>query len=90
MTELSQMIRWNTGFMRGLAESVLNRAKLIRSSLTPYASMTTTATPAMTVAAKTKRGGTTKAKAKTTKGTAKRTSAKSATRKGKRVPTTKQ
>lgn len=34
MTDLSQMIRWNANFVRGLAESVLNRAKVIRTSLT--------------------------------------------------------
>ncbi len=33
MTDLSGMIRWNANFVRGLAESVLNRAKVIRSSL---------------------------------------------------------
>lgn len=35
MTDFSQVIRWNANFVRGLAESVLNRAKVIRSSLTP-------------------------------------------------------
>lgn len=30
------MIRWNASFIRGLAESVLKRARVIRSSLTPY------------------------------------------------------
>lgn len=35
MTDLSQVIRWNANFVRGLAESVLNRAKVIRTSLTP-------------------------------------------------------
>jgi len=34
MTDFTQMIRWNANFVRGLAESVLNRAKVIRSSLT--------------------------------------------------------
>ena len=38
MTDLSQMIRWNTKFVRGLAQSVLDRAKVIRSSLEPYTS----------------------------------------------------
>lgn len=33
MTDLSGVIRWNANFVRGLAESVLNRAKVIRSSL---------------------------------------------------------
>lgn len=38
MTDLSQMIRWNANFVRGLAQSVLERAKVIRSTLTPYTS----------------------------------------------------
>ncbi|NJL24494.1 MAG: hypothetical protein HC902_04555 [Calothrix sp. SM1_5_4] len=33
MTDLSGMIRWNANFVRGLAESVLTRAKVIRTSL---------------------------------------------------------
>lgn len=33
MTELSQVIRWNTNFVRGLAEAVLNRARAIRGTL---------------------------------------------------------
>lgn len=33
---ISQMIRWNTKFVRGLAQSVLERAKVIRSGLTSY------------------------------------------------------
>ena len=41
MTDLTQVIRWNAGFMRGLAESVLHRAKTIRNSLNPYASAAT-------------------------------------------------
>jgi len=36
MTDLSQVIRWNTGFIRGLAQSVLDRAKTIRSGLVGY------------------------------------------------------
>ena len=36
MTDLSQMIRWNAGFVRGLAQSVLDRAKSIRTTLTNY------------------------------------------------------
>ena len=36
MTDFSQMIRWNAGFVRGLAQSVLERAKTIRTSLTAY------------------------------------------------------
>lgn len=35
MADLSQVIRWNTNFVRGLAESVLSRAKVIRSGLKP-------------------------------------------------------
>src|SRR4051812_13244226 len=35
MTDLSQMIRWNANFVRGLAQSVLERARVIRESLTP-------------------------------------------------------
>lgn len=34
MTDLSQLVRWNAGFVRGLAQSVLERAKTIRTSLT--------------------------------------------------------
>ncbi len=37
MTDLSQMLRWNAGFVRGLAQSVLERARLIRSTLSPVA-----------------------------------------------------
>lgn len=33
MADLTQVIRWNAGFLRGLAQSVLDRAKVIRSSL---------------------------------------------------------
>lgn len=33
MSELSQMIRWNTKFVRGLAQSVLERARVIRHGL---------------------------------------------------------
>lgn len=36
MTDLTQLVRWNAGFVRGLAESVLNRAKSIRTTLTAY------------------------------------------------------
>lgn len=36
MADLSQMIRWNANFVRGLAQSVLDRAKVIRSTLAPY------------------------------------------------------
>ncbi|HMN69681.1 MAG TPA: hypothetical protein PKC28_14155 [Bdellovibrionales bacterium] len=33
MTDFSQVIRWNAGFVRGLAQSVLERARVIRGSL---------------------------------------------------------
>jgi hypothetical protein len=33
MTDLSQVIRWNANFVRGLAQSVLERARVIRSTL---------------------------------------------------------
>jgi hypothetical protein len=36
MTDLSQMIRWNAGFVRNLAQTVLERAKTIRTSLSTY------------------------------------------------------
>jgi len=36
MADLTQMIRWNANFVRGLAQSVLDRAKTIRTSLNPY------------------------------------------------------
>jgi hypothetical protein len=42
MTDISQMIRWKTGFVRGLAQSVLERAKAIRSTLAPYAAVVET------------------------------------------------
>jgi hypothetical protein len=86
MTDLTQIVRWNTGFMRGLAESVLNRAKTIRSTLAPY-----TAAAAPKVAAATKSKTTTgKGKGKATgsrKTTAKRTSSKATAKKGKRTAT---
>lgn len=41
MTDLTQMLRWNAGFVRGLAQSVLDRAKAIRGSLPPYSAVTT-------------------------------------------------
>lgn len=31
------MIRWNASFVRGLAQSVLERARVVRNSLTPFA-----------------------------------------------------
>lgn len=33
MTDISDMIRWNANFVRGLAQSVLERAKSIRNSV---------------------------------------------------------
>ena len=41
MTDITQMIRWNANFVRGLAQSVLERAKVFRSSLTPAGSEST-------------------------------------------------
>jgi hypothetical protein len=35
MTEISNMIRWNANFVRGLAQSVLERARVIRGTLGP-------------------------------------------------------
>lgn len=35
MTDLSGIVRWNANFVRGLAQSVLERAKVIRTSLGP-------------------------------------------------------
>ena len=53
MTDLSQVIRWNAGFVRGLAQSVLDRAKTIRSTLTEKtASPDLKAAPAKTSAKK--------------------------------------
>lgn len=34
MTEITNVIRWNANFVRGLAQSVLERARVIRGSLT--------------------------------------------------------
>jgi hypothetical protein len=31
--DVTELIRWNAGFVRGLAQSVLDRAKVIRLSL---------------------------------------------------------
>jgi len=39
------MIRWNANFVRGLAESVLNRAKVIRTSLVATTSLEAKASP---------------------------------------------
>lgn len=36
MADLTQVIRWNAGFVRGLAQSVLDRARIVRSTLTSY------------------------------------------------------
>jgi hypothetical protein len=64
MTDLSQLVRWNAGFVRGLAESVLNRAKSIRTTLTAYGEE-----PVKSAAAKTpaKKRGTSTAKKTTAK-----------------------
>ena len=67
MTDLTQLVRWNAGFVRGLAESVLNRAKSIRTTLTAAAPKATTTGG--------KKSGTTK-KTATKKTTAKRTPAR--------------
>jgi hypothetical protein len=58
MPEISNMIRWNANFVRGLAQSVLERARVIRGSLAP-----TTATPK-----KTKRKSPRKARARKSDG----------------------
>lgn len=34
---MTDIIRWNANFVRQLAQSVLDRARLVRSSLTAYA-----------------------------------------------------
>lgn len=39
-TEIGEVIRWNANFVRSLAQSVLDRAKMIRSSLAPVATET--------------------------------------------------
>lgn len=39
MADISQVIRWNTGFIRGLAQSVLDRAKTIRTGLVGYSTL---------------------------------------------------
>jgi hypothetical protein len=36
MADLTNVIRWNAGFIRGLAQSVLERARTVRSGLVPY------------------------------------------------------
>lgn len=69
MTGVSQMFRWNANLVRGLAQSVLERAKVIRSTLTPY-----TSEGAMTV--QTKAGGKTQGKKLTVKKTPKKTAKK--------------
>lgn len=71
MTDLTQVIRWNAGFVRGLAESVLNRAKSIRSTLVSYSDE-----PVVRAAAKTttaKKRGTTKKTTSTKRTPARRT-----------------
>ena len=69
MADLTQMIRWNANFVRGLAQSVLDRAKVIRSTLTPYSSDA----PVFTAA---KSGGKTSSKRMTIKKAAKKTTKK--------------
>lgn len=69
MTDLTQLVRWNAGFVRGLAESVLNRAKSIRTTLTAYGEE-----PVTKAAAKTTTGG--KKRSTTKKTTTKRTPAR--------------
>ncbi len=39
MADLTGVIRWNANFVRGLAQSVLDRAKVIRTSLGPVPSV---------------------------------------------------
>ena len=43
MTDFSQMIRWNANFVRGLAQSVLERAKAVRGSIPPYSTSSASA-----------------------------------------------
>jgi len=64
---LTQMIRWNANFVRGLAQSVLDRAKVIRSTLTPYASDVPVFTAAKAGKTTTKRMTVKKAAKKTSK-----------------------
>lgn len=45
MAELTQLLRWNTNFVRGLAQTVLERAKSIRNSLPASAAATLPPTP---------------------------------------------
>lgn len=45
MADISGMIRWNANFVRGLAESVLNRAKVIRTSLVATTGLEAKASP---------------------------------------------
>ena len=65
MTDLTQVIRWNTGFVRGLAQSVLDRAKIVRSTLTSAAAPTK---PKSAVKKKASTSKKPKAKAKSTAG----------------------
>jgi hypothetical protein len=66
MTDLTQMIRWNTNFVRGLAQSVLDRARVIRGGLTASSTGVAAATGTKTVKT-TKRKTTAKKKTTTTK-----------------------
>lgn len=36
MTNIPNVIRWNANFVRGLAQSVLERARVIRGTLAPF------------------------------------------------------
>jgi hypothetical protein len=74
MTEnISQMIRWNANFVRGLAQTVLERAKTIRSTLKPGSAAD--ATPVFT---EVKAGAKTTTKRMTVKKAVKKTTAKKA------------
>jgi hypothetical protein len=81
MTDLSQMIRWNANFVRGLAQSVLERAKVIRSQLKPGKG------EAGVIVVQTKGKGASKkiAVKKSPKRTARKTATKAAVRKTKRT-----
>lgn len=75
MTDLTQLVRWNAGFVRGLAESVLNRAKSIRTTLTAYGEEPVTKAAAKATTTSGKKSGITK-KTATKKTTTKRTPAR--------------
>lgn len=77
MTDLSNMIRWNTNFVRGLAQSVLERAKTIRGTLAKPAATPVEGAAVVEAAPKkrkvTPKGVKSKAKAKKAKATAVKT-----------------